>query len=61
MACPREGGEECEHSARGVYRCAEDGGGAASLIGRPELVEGLLQIRNGYPPLFSQVTRYQAS
>jgi len=28
-ACPREGGEQCEHTAEGVYRGAADGGGVA--------------------------------
>lgn len=27
MACPREGGEECEHPAGGVHRGVADGGG----------------------------------
>jgi hypothetical protein len=32
-ACPREGGEEREHSAGGVYCCVEDGGGVSSFCG----------------------------
>ncbi len=34
-ACPRAGGEECEHSAGGVYCGAADGGGVASDCPEP--------------------------
>jgi hypothetical protein len=31
-ACPRAGGEECEHSAGGLYCCASDGGGVGTVF-----------------------------
>jgi hypothetical protein len=45
-ACPREGGEQCQHPAGGVYRGVADGGGVTSarvyarIAQQPELRRG---------------------